>query len=144
MTNLGAFGVLARCPHDRPHDDVRASGLDAAPGLSAVLTIFLLSLGGFPPTVGFIAKWAIFSSAVQANQIALAVLGVLTSVISVFFYLRIVVMMYMSPERAPNHRPAVPAVALAGLLLALAAVFYLGVMPGSLLKMAADSVAGIH
>jgi NADH-quinone oxidoreductase subunit N len=147
VTNLGAFGVLAALStHDRPHDDVRDfAGLGRErPGLSAVLTIFLLSLGGFPPTVGFVAKWAIFSSAVQANQIALAVLGVLTSVVSVFFYLRIVVMMYMMPERAPNHRPAVPALALAGLVLALAAVFYFGILPGSLLKVAADSVAGIH
>ena len=147
VTNLGAFGVLAALStHDRPHDDVRDfAGLGRErPGLSAVLTVFLLSLGGFPPTIGFVAKWAIFSSAVQANQIALAVLGVLTSVVSVFFYLRIVVMMYMAPERAPNHRPSVPKVALAGLLLALAAVFYFGLMPGSLLKMAADSAAGIH
>jgi len=146
VTTLGAFGVLAALSsHDRPHDDIRDfAGLGRErPGISAILTIFLLSLGGFPPTVGFIAKWYIFSSAVQAGQIALAVLGVLTSVVSVFFYLRIVVMMYMTPERAPNHRPAVPAVAFAGLLLALAAVFYLGVLPGWLLSVAAESVAAI-
>jgi len=146
VTTLGAFGVLAALSsHDRPHDDVRDfAGLGRErPVVSAILTIFLLSLGGFPPTVGFIAKWYIFSSAVQAGQIALAVLGVLTSVVSVFFYLRIVVMIYMTPERAPNHRPAVPAVAFAGLLLALAAVFYLGVLPGWLLSVAAESVASI-
>ena len=94
MTNLGAFGVLAALSTpDRPHDDIRDfAGLGhERPGLAALLTVFLLSLGGFPPTVGFIAKWYIFNAAVQENLIALAVLGVLTSVVSVFFYLRIVV-----------------------------------------------------
>jgi NADH-quinone oxidoreductase subunit N len=113
------------------------------PGLAALLTVFLLSLGGFPPTVGFIAKWYIFSAAVQEGLIALAVLGVLTSVIAVFFYLRIVVLMYMSDETAPGHRPRVPSIALAGMLLALAGVFYLGVLPGGLLSIAADSVKSI-
>jgi NADH-quinone oxidoreductase subunit N len=146
VTNLGAFGVLAALSTpDRPHDDVRDfAGLSRErPGLAGLLTVFLLSLGGFPPTVGFVAKYYIFSAAVQQNQIALAVLGVLTSVVSVFFYLRIVVMMYMVDEKVPGARPAVPAVALAGMVLALAAVFYLGVLPGSLLRLAADSVAAI-
>ena len=146
VTNLGAFGVLAALStNDRPHDDVRDfAGLwHERPGLAAMLTVFLLSLGGFPPTVGFIGKWYIFNAAVQENLIALAVLGVLTSVVSVFFYLRIVVMMYMTDEKAPGHRPAVPAVAAAGLILALAAVFYLGVLPGRLLSLAAESVGSI-
>jgi NADH-quinone oxidoreductase subunit N len=145
LTNLGAFGVLAALStSDRPHDDVRDfAGLgNQRPGLAALLTVFLLSLAGFPPTVGFVAKWYIFTAAVQENLIALAVLGVLTSVISVFFYLRIVVQMYMSDETAPA-RPLVPRVAMAGMLIALVAVFYLGVLPGRLLSIAVDSVASI-
>ena len=144
VTNLGAFGVLAALTtNDRPHDDIREfAGLwNERPGMAALLTVFLLSLGGFPPTVGFIAKWYIFSAAVQQNLITLAVLGVLSSVISVFFYLRIVVMMYMTDERAAGHRPAPPKIAVAGMLLAMAAVFYLGLMPGQLLTIARDSVA---
>jgi NADH-quinone oxidoreductase subunit N len=146
VTNLGAFGVLsALCTADRPHDDLRdfAGLAHERPGLAALLTVFLLSLGGFPPTVGFVAKWYIFSAAIQEHLIGLAVLGVLTSVVSVFFYLRIVVQMYMAEERAPGHRPHVPAVALTGLVLALAAVFYLGVLPGRLLSLAASSVSAI-
>jgi NADH-quinone oxidoreductase subunit N len=146
VTNLGAFGALAALTtNDRPHDDVRdfAGLAHERPGLAAILTVFLLSLAGFPPTVGFIAKWYIFHSAVQQGLIALAILGVLTSVVSVFFYLRIVVMMYMTQDKAPGHRPRVPALALAGLLLALVAVFYLGVLPGPLMAIAADSVASI-
>ena len=146
VTNLGAFGVLAALStNDRPHDDVRDfAGLwHERPGMAGLLTVFLLSLGGFPPTVGFIAKWVIFNAAVQEGLIALAVLGVLTSVISVFYYLRIVVMMYMTEDRAPGHRPVPPAVAVAGMVIALALVFYLGVMPGQLLSIAAESVKSI-
>ena len=64
------------------------------------MTIFLLSLGGFPPTAGFIAKWYIFSAAIGSGYYGLAIIGVLSSVVSVFFYLRIVVMMYMSERDA--------------------------------------------
>jgi NADH-quinone oxidoreductase subunit N len=146
ITNLGAFGVIAALSTpDRPHDDIRDfAGLwRERPGLAALLTIFLLSLGGFPPTAGFIAKWYIFNAAIQEGLTTLAVIGVLTSVVSVFFYLRVVVMMYMTDDTAPGHRPAAPRVVTAGLLVALAVVFYLGVQPGALLSFARESVAAI-
>jgi NADH-quinone oxidoreductase subunit N len=149
VTNLGAFGVLAAlATPDRQHDDSRDfGGLGRErPGLAALLTLFLLSLGGFPPTVGFIGKWYIFNAAIQVGtteMYTLAILGVLTSVVSVFFYLRIVVMMYMSDEHAPEHRPVVSRITTFGLLLALAGVIYLGVLPGRLLSLAAESVASI-
>jgi NADH-quinone oxidoreductase subunit N len=146
VTNLGAFGVLAALStSENQHDEVRDfHGLwKERPGLAALLTVFLLSLGGFPPTAGFIAKWYIFNAALQEHLVALAILGVLTSVISVFFYLRIVVVMYMTDDTSPLRRPAVPAIALTGLWLAMLGVFYLGVMPGKLLQIAADSVSSI-
>ena len=89
------------------------------PGLAALMTVFLLSLGGFPPTAGFIGKWYIFSAAVERGHYWLAIIGVLTSVVSVFFYLRIVVMMYMT-EGSDIVRPRVPLPAAAGLALATA------------------------
>ncbi len=146
LTNLGAFGILAVLSSpDRPHDDVRDfAGLGTdRPWLAGLLTIFLLSLGGFPPTVGFVAKWYIFNAAMQEHLTALAILGVLTSVVSVFFYMRIVVMMYMAEETAPGHRPTVPAMVAFGLALAVIGVFYLGVLPGNLMTIAANSVASI-
>jgi len=154
VTNLAAFGLLAGLTsQDRPHEDVRDfAGLGRErPGAAALMTVFLLSLGGFPPTVGFIAKWYIFNAALQehlvsqqSNLVWLAIIGVLTSVIAVFFYLRIVVMMYMTEEKAPGGRPAFSALATAGLLLAVLAVFYLGVLPGELLALATDSVSSIR
>jgi NADH-quinone oxidoreductase subunit N len=146
VTNLGAFGVLAALTtNDRPHDEIRdfAGLAREKPILAGLLTVFLLSLGGFPPTVGFIAKWFVITAAVQANQISLAVIAVLTSVISVFFYLRIVVQMFMVPEAAPGHRPSTPPIALAGMIVALVIVVYLGIVPGQLLSLAADSVSSI-
>src|SRR4029079_3444987 len=126
VTNLGAFGVLASLSTpDRPHANIRdfAGCGNEKPGLAALLTIFLLSLGGFPPTVGFVAKWYIFSAALQQNLIGLAILGVLTSVVSVFSSLRVGVMRYMVEEKEPMPRPHVPRVAYVGMLLALAGVF---------------------
>jgi len=147
ITNLGAFGVLAALSSaDRPHDEVKDfAGLgQERPGLAAMMTVFLLSLGGFPPTVGFISKWYIFAAALERGYVALAILGVLTSVVSVFFYLRIVVAMYMSEERAHGTRPSVAPLAIVGMVIALAVVFYLGVLPGRLLEIAGISAASIH
>jgi NADH-quinone oxidoreductase subunit N len=146
VTNVGAFGVIALLDGaDRPNDEIRDyAGLSTEhPGLAALMTIFLLSLGGFPPTAGFVAKWYIFSAAVKAGYYWLAVIGVLTSVVSVFFYLRIVVMMYMSTSETPVRFPAVPKIAGAALVASAILVFYLGVLPTRVLDWAAASIATI-
>src|SRR4029078_1643143 len=119
ITNIGAFGVIALLDNaDRPNDQIKDdAGLwNERPGLAALMTIFLLSLGGFPPMAGFIAKWYVFSAAVKAGYTGLAVIGGLTSVISFFFYLRIVVMMYMTATETPARIPPVPKVAGAALV----------------------------
>jgi NADH-quinone oxidoreductase subunit N len=148
VTNLGALGIVALLgTPQNEHDQLRDfAGLwNSRPVLASLMTIFLLSLGGFPPTAGFIGKWYIFTAAVQEGHYWLAIIGVLTSVISVFFYLRIVVMMYMS-EGAPEAeagRPLVSAPAMAGLALATLAVLYLGVLPTRVIDLARDSIATI-
>jgi NADH-quinone oxidoreductase subunit N len=145
VSNLGALGIVALLgTPQNPHDELRDfAGLwRARPALATLMTIFLLSLGGFPPLAGFIAKWYIFNAAVQEQHYWLAIIGVLTSVVSVFFYLRIVVMMYMT-DGADVIRPRVPSAAIAGLALATAAVFYLGVLPTQVLKLALDSITTI-
>ena len=145
VTNLGALGIVALLgtPHHE-HDELRDfAGLwHTRPGLAGLMTVFLLSLGGLPPTAGFIGKWYIFTAAVQEGHYWLAIIGVLTSVVSVFFYLRIVVMMYMT-EGPDTVRPRVPAAAMVGLALATIAVFYLGVLPTRVLNLALDSISTI-
>ena len=145
VSNLGALGIVALLgTAQSQHDQLRDfAGLwRSRPGLAGLMTIFLLSLGGFPPMAGFIGKWYIFSAAVQEGHYPLAIIGVLTSVVSVFFYLRIVVMMYMT-EGAETVRPRLPATAVAGLALATLGVFYLGVLPTRVLALAMDSISTI-
>jgi NADH-quinone oxidoreductase subunit N len=146
VTNLGAFGVIAVLESaDGANDQVRDyAGLwEAHPALAALMTLFLLSLGGFPPFAGFIAKWYVFSAAVKAGYTGLAIIGVLTSVVSVFFYLRIVVMMYMTPADSPPRVPSVPRVAGLALVASAILVFYLGILPTRVLDWAAASISTI-
>jgi NADH-quinone oxidoreductase subunit N len=147
LTNLGAFGVIALLgSRDRANDDLRDyAGLwHTHPGLAALMTIFLLSLGGFPPTAGFIAKWYIFSAAISYGYYWLAIIGVLSSVVSVFFYLRIVVMMYMQERDARPVPAPVTVIALTALAISLIGVLYLGILPMYVMKFAGDSVSSIQ
>jgi NADH-quinone oxidoreductase subunit N len=146
VTNLGAFGVIALLESaDRPNDQLRdyAGMWNDHPGLAVLMTIFLLSLGGFPPLGGFIAKWYVFTAAVEAGYNWLAIIGVLTSVVSVFFYLRVIVMMYMTPSTATVTFPKVPRAAATALVASALIVLYLGVLPTRVLDWAAASISTI-
>ena len=146
VTNLAAFGAIALLgARDRANDELRDyAGLwHTHPALAALVTVCLLSLGGLPPTAGFIGKWYIFSAAVSAGYYGLAIIGVLTSVISVFFYLRVVVMMYMQERGTEAPRIHVNAISMTALTVAIAAIFYLGILPTQVLNLAAQSIATI-
>ncbi len=146
LTSVGAFGVTALvATRDRTNDDLGdyAGLAKRQPLLAFLMTVFLLSLGGFPPTAGFVGKWYLFSAAVDAGSYALAIIGVLTSVVSVFFYLRIVVMMYMSDETSASPVTQPSAASMFALAVPLVATFYLGILPAKLLQIAADSIATI-
>ena len=158
LTNMGAFGVIALLgSRERANDDLRDyAGLwYSHPALATMMTFFLLSLGGFPPTAGFIAKWYVFSAVIGATETGsleaaaatggytLAIIGLLSSVVSVFFYLRIVVMMYMTDRDARPVPPPVPAVAMAGLIISLIGVLYLGVLPSRVIDIAQQSITTI-
>jgi NADH-quinone oxidoreductase subunit N len=146
VTNMGAFGVISVLENvDRPNDQVRDyAGLwNDHPGLAALMTIFLLSLGGFPPLAGFVGKWYVFSAAVKAGYAGLAIIGVLTSVISVFFYLRIIVMMYMTTTEESPRVPPIPRMAGLALVASAILVFYLGILPTRVLDWAAASISTI-
>jgi NADH-quinone oxidoreductase subunit N len=133
--------------HQQPQNDqVRDyAGLwHTNPVLAGLMTVFLLSLGGFPPMAGFIAKWYVFTSAMKAGYGGLAIIGVLTSVVSVFFYLRVVVMMYMTEGGQPaSSFPAVPKVAGLALVVSAIVIFYLGILPARVLDWAAQSISTI-
>jgi len=100
--NLGAFGVLillARRGNElNTIEDLQ--GLAASqPGAAAMMALFMLSLGGIPPTAGFMGKLFLFLAAVHAHQYALAVIGLLASIIGVSYYLIIIRSMYFQPAK---------------------------------------------
>jgi NADH-quinone oxidoreductase subunit N len=146
VTNVAAFGVIAMLgTRERGNDELRDyAGLwYSHPALAALMTVCLLSLGGIPPTAGFIGKWYIFTAAVSAGYYGLAIIGVLTSVVSVFFYIRVVVMMYMAERPADLGAPRVGGFGMAALSLAIIAIFYLGILPTDVLNLAANSISTI-
>ncbi|MBL8139706.1 MAG: NADH-quinone oxidoreductase subunit N [Acidobacteria bacterium] len=146
VANVGAFGVIAFiATRERNTGELTDfTGLwYAKPMLAVLMAVFLLSLGGFPPMAGFIAKWYIFAAAVNEGFYTLAIVGVLTSVVSVFFYLRIVVMMFMSSNKAELEVPPFGIVGTLGLALAAIATFYLGILPTRLIDLATQSISTI-
>jgi NADH-quinone oxidoreductase subunit N len=130
---------------ERNNDDLRDyAGLwYRSPSVAALMTVALLSLGGLPPTAGFFAKYYIFIAAVSAGYYGLAIIGVLTSVVSVFFYLRVVVSMYMAEPAADTGALRVGRMASAALALAIFALFYLGILPTRVINLASESIATI-
>jgi NADH-quinone oxidoreductase subunit N len=127
---LGAFGVVIGLG-ERGESLAGFRGLAATnPVTAAFMLLFLLSLTGIPPTAGFTAKFSVILSVVRGGYVGLAVLAVLCSVVSAFFYLRVAVLMYMTePEGlAPGRFPAAvsAALAVAGLLTMIGGIF-----PGS-------------
>lgn len=113
------------------------------PFLAASMTIFLLSMAGIPPLSGFMAKLYIFSAAVEAKFYWLAILGVLNSAISVYYYLRVTVLMYFrESEREITGLQFSPAPVIA-LILALIGTFYMGIFPANVLSFAQKSIAGL-
>jgi NADH-quinone oxidoreductase subunit N len=137
VMNIGAFGVLSvlETP-DGQHltfDDY--AGLPGRhPVLAALMALFLFSLTGIPPFAGFFGKYYVFAGAIQAGYTWLAIVGVLMSVVSAFYYLRLVVLMYFKEQALPaDTRP--PALAVAALVICALAVIQFGIMPSTLLRL---------
>jgi NADH-quinone oxidoreductase subunit N len=144
--NLGAFGILTLLGREQ-EERVQLSDLaglgSRQPFLALAMTVFMISLGGIPPTAGFMAKVYVFGVALKAGQVPLVVVGVLNSVISVFYYLRITVAMYMEePQGEPvGISRAFPGVV--ALVLALILTLWWGVQAHGLLETAQRSVLGL-
>ena len=142
LTNLGAFAVVTILSRreDKLVNIADYAGLAAKrPGLAAVLSLFLLSLAGVPGTAGFAGKFFIFRAAVESRFIWLAIVGVITTVISFYYYLYIIVQMYM---REPNDEFS--GLRLCGSLkiaLAITAIgtLYLGLLPTKVLDWTATA-----
>jgi NADH-quinone oxidoreductase subunit N len=145
VMNMGAFGIviMLRKAGERGEEITDFAGLGKTNRTAALLMlIFMFSLTGIPPTAGFVGKFYIFKSAVQAGLLWLAIAGVLFSAISAYFYLRIIMIMYMKDPVGSFELSRSPALA-AALAISVIAVIVIGVYPTDLLNFARASIAGI-
>jgi NADH-quinone oxidoreductase subunit N len=99
------------------------------------MLLFMLSLGGIPPTAGFMGKFWLFSAAIESGYTWLAVIGVLNSAVSLYYYIRIVVFMYLKKETMGSEPTTTPALAVV-LGVAVAATLVFGVYPRLLFELA--------
>ena len=144
---LGAFAVvIALGRRGQPNeklDDYNGVGF-RSPFLGAAMAVFMLSLSGIPPLAGFVGKFYIFSAAVKSGYVGLAIIGVLNSVVSVYYYVGVLVRMYMTEGTtevtAPSSRPYL----FATLLLTITATILLGLFPSSLFEVARQSFLALH
>jgi len=130
---LGAFGVvvaLARGGRECSRIEDFAGLASRRPGVAALMTLFMLSLAGIPGTAGFMAKFYLFSAAVNADLIVLVIVGVLASVVSVFYYLRLPVTMYMH-EPSDEEPAEMSSSELTVLAICAVAVLFIGFFPNS-------------
>ena len=144
--NIGAFAAvisLGKKDHEYLElEDYKGIGF-RYPWIGATFAVFLVSLAGFPPTGGFLAKFYVFSAAVRKGLVSLVIIGVLASLVSVFYYLRIIIFMYM---KEASYEVDInidnPALFLA-LFLCLYGVLQLGIFPGNILMLIRQAVAAL-
>ncbi len=139
LMNLGAFAVVTLV--GRKGEEYQSifeySGLARRqPWLAALMAVFLFSLAGIPPTAGFVGKLFIFSEAIRQGFVGLTVIAVLNSLVSVYYYLRVIYLMYMKEEFEETPAFGVPGPAALLLAFCFLLVLWFGVFPGGLLTAA--------
>ena len=140
FTNLGAFAVVVALEQREQEgvllDDYKGLG-KRYPWIAICMAFFMLSLTGIPPTGGFAAKFFVFRTAIEADLLWLTLIGVVTSVISGYYYLRVVFLMYMyDGERELSLRPAL----VAAVVVAAVATLLLGLLPGAWFDLARQAI----
>ena len=146
LMNIGAFTVailVSRAQKDGDYQIDDYQGLASRhPWLSLAMALFMISLAGIPPTAGFFGKLYVFSAAVAAGHVTLVVIAVLASVVSVYYYLRIVVYMFMKPQVAEVKVRIAPAFGVV-VIICVIGILKLGILPGDLIgwaKRSADDI----
>lgn len=140
FTNLGAFAIVVAVEH-RENEGVLLDDYKGLakryPWMAICMAFFMLSLTGIPPTGGFAAKFYVFSTAIEAGLVWLTLIGVVTSVISGYYYLRVVFLMYMHDgEGQMVLRPAL----VSAVVVAALATLLLGLLPGAWFDLARQAI----
>ncbi|MBP1760472.1 MAG: proton-translocating NADH-quinone oxidoreductase, chain [Firmicutes bacterium] len=142
FSNTGAFAVATAVEVDTGSTDISSfAGLgNRSPLLAAVMTICMLSLAGIPPLAGFAGKFYLFSGAVQSGYLWLAFIGLIMSMISVYYYLQVAKVMYIGEEAKPNEKMEVGGVARFAMWICLLGTIFLGVYPAPLSNLAQTAI----
>jgi NADH-quinone oxidoreductase subunit N len=145
VTNLAAFGIVALVGRIVCSDEIDAyAGLQRRnPGLALALLVALLSLGGIPPLSGFIGKLLVFSAAIQGNLVWLAVIGVLTSVVGLYYYLTVLRVVYQGNPVGGSQALPVTAPWRVALLVCVVGILVLGTVVGPLYTFSSFGAAGL-
>jgi NADH-quinone oxidoreductase subunit N len=131
FTNLGAFAVAVAVER-RENEGVMLDDYKGLakrhPWMAICMAFFMLSLTGIPPTAGFAAKFYVFGTAIEAGLVWLTIIGVITSIVSAYYYLRVVFLMYMyEGEGEMSLKPAL----LAAVAITAVATLLVGILPGT-------------
>jgi NADH-quinone oxidoreductase subunit N len=132
VTNMAAFGIVTMVSRTIGSDDISAyAGLSRrSPRLALALLVALLSLGGIPPFAGFFGKLLVFGAAVQANMVWLAILGVLNSIVALYYYLNILKVVYLYHSEDENRPIVINRYWIFGLSICVFGILLLGVWFG--------------
>jgi NADH-quinone oxidoreductase subunit N len=141
--NIGAFAVVILLGRqEAPNTDIESyAGLATRhPVIALAMSVFLLSLAGVPPLAGFMGKFYVLSDAIKAGYYWLAIIGVLNSVVAVYYYLRVIMYMYFKePEGEIGRMDLSPAYAVV-IGISIWALIHMGIFPRSFLLIARESV----
>jgi NADH-quinone oxidoreductase subunit N len=147
---LGAFGVLTFLERRDGGFEAERFGAFAGmgfkhPALGFAMSLFMVALGGIPPTAGFFGKLFLFSAAIRAGETPLALVGIFGSLVSIYYYLRVIVAFYMRDVPDPGPVPtATRTLQLGiGLTITVAAVLYLGIFPGHWLELGKTAIESL-
>jgi len=146
LMNIGAFGVVSLLEKSQNEsqtlDDIAGLGF-RKPFYGLAMAIFMFSLSGLPPTAGFIAKVYVFKVAIDAGNTSIAIVAILTSIVSVYYYLRVVYYLYMK-EAEDSTPPAIGGVFAKGALaISVVGTLVIGLMPTPLFNTALRAAGGL-
>ena len=144
LMNIGAFGIITLLGRQGEEysslSDFSGLGLKS-PAMGLAMAIFMFSLAGIPPTAGFMGKFYIFAAAVKSGFVWLVVLGAINSVISIYYYLRVIVTMYFSaPNEGAVVTPSTTPPLTVALSVAAVGVLVMGVFPSLFWTLAQSSI----
>ena len=142
LMNIGAFGVVSMLMKNQNDpqtlDDISGLGF-RRPFYGLAMAVCMFSLSGLPPTAGFISKFYIFKTAIESGHMAVALVGILTSIVSVYYYLRVVYYLYMKDSAEGVAIPASGVFATGALAISMVGILLIGIFPTPLFRMAGDA-----